>query len=123
MIKNSSTHQIKLIDFGLSDGLRVKKASTLIGNVRFASRDAHFGYSSKKDDLESLIFVIFYLLTGSLPWQSASKSDIELEINRKGDLSDYIDTPILQSKHKFIEKIEYPPTKNEIKKAFYSELT
>lgn len=51
MIKLINTHQIKLIDFGLSDGMRVKRASTLIGNVRFSSRDAHFGYSSKKDDL------------------------------------------------------------------------
>lgn len=50
MIKNYS-HQLKLIDFGLSDTVNVKKANTLIGNVRFSSRDAHFGVSSKKDDI------------------------------------------------------------------------
>ena len=50
MIKNHS-HQIKLIDFGLSDGTRPKKSYSLLGNVRFSSRRAHFGYSSQKDDL------------------------------------------------------------------------
>jgi hypothetical protein len=50
MIKKGS-HAIKLIDFGLADGLRVRRASTLIGNVRFCSRGAHFGLSSKKEDL------------------------------------------------------------------------
>lgn len=123
MIKSTNTHQIKLIDFGLSDGMRVKRASTLIGNVRFSSRDAHFGYSSKKDDLESLVFVIFYLLTGSLPWQSATKDQIEQEINRRAEVNDQVDTPILQAKHKFINNIEYPATKNEIKRVFYSEFT
>jgi serine/threonine protein kinase len=112
MIKSISTHQIKLIDFGLSDGMRVKRASTLIGNVRFSSRDAHFGYSSRKDDLESLVFVLFYLMTGSLPWQSATKEQIEMEINRKAETNSNVDTPILQAKHDFIEKLEYPPTKN-----------
>ncbi len=44
-------HEVKLIDFGLADNLTVRKASQLIGNVRFCSKQAHFGHSSKKDDL------------------------------------------------------------------------
>ena len=48
---NNYSHQIKLIDFGLADGTKPKKANTLIGNVRFGSRGAHFGKSSQKDDL------------------------------------------------------------------------
>jgi len=50
MVKMGS-HEIKLIDFGLADTLTARKASQMIGNVRFCSRKAHFGYSSKKDDL------------------------------------------------------------------------
>jgi serine/threonine protein kinase len=72
MVKTGS-HHIKLIDFGLADTLTVRKANTLIGNVRFCSRLAHFGNSSKKDDLESLMILLYYLMTGSVPWQSASK--------------------------------------------------
>ena len=84
---NNNSHQIKLIDFGLADGTKPKKGNQLIGNVRFASRGAHFGNSSQKDDLESLVFVLFHLMTGLLPWETATKSDIEYEINRKADKS------------------------------------
>jgi len=31
-------HKIKLIDFGLADYLQAKRSSSLIGNVRYASR-------------------------------------------------------------------------------------
>ena len=72
MIKNNS-HQIKLIDFGLADGTKPKKSNSLLGNVRFSSRGAHFGLSSQKDDLESLIYVIYHLMVGQLPWSSSTK--------------------------------------------------
>lgn len=68
-----SDHELKLIDFGLADELNVRRATTLIGNVRFSSRNSHFGFSSKKEDLESLVFVLFYFASGSLPWQNCSK--------------------------------------------------
>lgn len=51
MMLHSGEHRLKLIDFGLADHLKVRRASTLIGNVRFCSRGSHFGLSSKKDDL------------------------------------------------------------------------
>ena len=43
-----NSHQIKLIDFGLAAQLYAKQSVALIGNVRFCSRRAHFGYSGKK---------------------------------------------------------------------------
>ena len=73
MIKNNS-HQIKLIDFGLADGTKPKKSHSLLGNVRFSSRGAHFGLSSQKDDIESLIYVIYHMMVGELPWASSTKS-------------------------------------------------
>jgi hypothetical protein len=42
------THTIKLIDFGLAEKIYAKQSVALIGNVRFCSRRAHFGFSSKK---------------------------------------------------------------------------
>jgi serine/threonine protein kinase len=51
MMLHTGQHCVKLIDFGLADHLKVRRASTLIGNVRFCSRGSHFGLSSKKDDL------------------------------------------------------------------------
>ena len=50
----SSNHKIYLIDFGLSKKCYNSippKTQKLIGNVRYASRDSHFGNSSKKGDL------------------------------------------------------------------------
>lgn len=72
MIKDSD-HQIRLIDFGLADHLKVRRAVNLIGNVRFCSRNSHFGLSSKREDLESLMFMLFYFASGSLPWQNSTK--------------------------------------------------
>ena len=51
MMSQVNSHRVKLIDFGLADSVKVRRASTLIGNVRFSSRNAHFGFSSKKEDL------------------------------------------------------------------------
>lgn len=118
---NNNSHQLKLIDFGLADGTRVKRASMLIGNVRFSSRGAHFGVSSQKDDLESLIYVLYHLLAGELPWENATKTDIELEINRKSDQGREVNSPILMKKYAFLETLKFPWTKNEIKKVVYSE--
>lgn len=101
MIKNHA-HQIKLIDFGLADGTNAKKSSNLLGNVRFSSRGAHFGLSSQKDDLESLLYVIVHLMLGELPWASSTKTEIELEINRKTDKNMEVDTPILKKKYAFV---------------------
>ena len=72
-MSQASNHGVKLIDFGLADTFKVRRASTLIGNVRFSSRNAHFGFSSKKEDLESLFFILGYFLSGTLPWQNSSK--------------------------------------------------
>lgn len=47
----TDSHKIKLIDFGLADYVQAKRSTSLIGNVRYASRDAHVGFSSPKDDL------------------------------------------------------------------------
>ena len=42
------SHQVKLIDFGLATNVFSKQSVALIGNVRFCSRKAHYGYSGKK---------------------------------------------------------------------------
>ena len=71
------THTIKLIDFGLAEKLFAKQSVALIVNVRFCSRRAHFGFSGKKEDLESLLYVIYYFILPELPWQQATADDIK----------------------------------------------
>jgi serine/threonine protein kinase len=70
------SHKIKLIDFGLADTNQAKRSLSLIGNVRYASRDAHLGFSSPKDDLEGLIYCIYYFFNGHLPWQESTTAEI-----------------------------------------------
>ena len=67
-----------LIDFGLSkkyidsktgEHVKFKNNHKLNGTARFASVYALEGYElSRRDDLESLCYVLIYLLKGNLPW-------------------------------------------------------
>ena len=79
---------IYLLDFGLSKKYRSSKTKKhfpfvtnhkLVGNARYSSINALEGGSqSRRDDLESLGYLLLYLLLGRLPWQghiSHSKED------------------------------------------------
>lgn len=57
-----NSHRIKLIDFGLAEKVYAKQSVALIGNVRFCSRRAHYGFSGRKEDLESMLYVLYYFL-------------------------------------------------------------
>jgi casein kinase I homolog HRR25 len=50
------------------------------GTIAFASINSHLGLElGRRDDLESLAYILFYFIWGSLPWQG-------LELDRRGVL-------------------------------------
>ena len=88
MGRGKNSHILYVIDFGLSKKfwssthqahIPFITGKKLTGTARYASVNALSGYEqSRRDDLESIAYIIMYFLKGNLPWQG-------LKINRKED--------------------------------------
>lgn len=81
---NENSSQFFIIDFALAEyyqdpdtkvHARLSTDVDFPGNLYFASINAHMGFEqSRRDDLESLGYVIIYLLKGLLPWVGLKSS-------------------------------------------------
>jgi serine/threonine protein kinase len=79
--KNS--YRIFLIDFGLAKKFTkngehrpFQEHKEYVGTPKFSSYNSHLGYElSRRDDMESLGYILVYLLKGFLPWQNLKAKD------------------------------------------------
>ena len=88
MGRGLKSHIVYVLDFGLSKKywssshkchIPFIDGKKLTGTARYASINALSGYEqSRRDDLESIGYIIMYFIRGSLPWQG-------LKINKKED--------------------------------------
>lgn len=91
-----------LIDYGLCRRYRDKanqhiayrENKSMTGTVRYVSINTHLGIEqSRRDDLESIAYVIIYFMKGSLPWQGI-KGGLE-KFSKIGDKKLQIPTEVL----------------------------
>ncbi|CAD8085280.1 unnamed protein product [Paramecium primaurelia] len=82
---------VYLIDFGLSkfykdnqgNHIPMIEKKGIIGTARYASIGAHLGREqSRKDDLESLAYVLIYLNKGKLPWMNLPIQDKTIKYSK-----------------------------------------
>ena len=101
LIGHLSKDEIYLIDFGLAKKYRdsemnhhpFAKTKAFVGTRRYVSVNAHMKIEqSRRDDLESLGYILIYLLKGRLPWSATRKkkrpkTEFIMETKKSVDLS------------------------------------
>merc|ERR1712062_969248 len=85
-------NKLFLIDYGLAKKFRdnrtrqhiaYREDKNLTGTARYASINAHLGIEqSRRDDMESLGYVLMYFNRGSLPWQGLKAATKKTEIRK-----------------------------------------
>jgi casein kinase I family protein HRR25 len=78
MGRRDKGNTVHLIDFGLAkdEYIPYREKQPLKGTTRYMSINTHLGVEqARRDDLESLAYVLIYFLRGRLPWQTLKYAD------------------------------------------------
>lgn len=138
-------NQVFIIDFGLAKKYRDPRTHThipyrenknLTGTARYASINTHLGIEqSRRDDLESLGYVLMYFMRGSLPWQglkagtkkqkyeriSEKKMSTPVEVLCKGYPSEFMQYLNFCRSLRFEDKPDYAYLRQLFRNLFYRE--
>lgn len=128
---NKDNNTIYLVDFGFTkrydyDGIHIpeKKIRGIIGSVNFCSINIHNNIEpSRRDDLESCIYVILTMLLGKLEWFDKNNLTEILELKLKilsiDDVPSFIKIMLYYIRSmEFDEKPDYDYLKNLLLKEF-----
>ena len=96
---------IYAIDFGLSkkfidpktgEHIKFREGNHLVGTARFVSINTHLGYEqSRRDDLESIAYLLIYFMKGKLPWQGIEIEQRQTKYQLIGEKKQSIPTSVL----------------------------
>lgn len=138
-------NQVYIIDFGLAKRYRDSKThahipyrenKNLTGTARYASVNTHLGIEqSRRDDLESLGYVLMYFNRGSLPWQglkaatkkqkydriSEKKMSTPIEVLCKGFSAEFVTYLNFCRSLRFEDKPDYAYLRQLFRSLFHRE--
>jgi len=118
---NNQRKRIYIIDFGLCKSFMtndehnpIKKINNLIGSLSYASLNTHNCIElSRRDDMESLGYMLAFFCLGKLPWQELTIENIDTIKNLKQDIVNNNKLPqILINYIKYVRSLEYEETPN-----------
>jgi serine/threonine protein kinase len=84
--RKEKNNKIYLIDFGLGkkymdrdkNHINFKEQKKFVGNVKYCSLNCHQLYEqSRRDDLESVCYIMMHMVKGTLPWLNIKASNKE----------------------------------------------
>jgi serine/threonine protein kinase len=116
---NNKNKQIYLIDFGFCKSflnndkhIEMKKTNNLIGTNNFASVAAHeFNELSRRDDLESLGFMLIYFYFGNLIWKDYKDNEM-IKVIKNNIINDEKNPKILIEYFKIIKCLKFKENPN-----------